>query len=60
MNGLKRRLLKFLASDDGPTACEYACMCALVIVVAIVSIQAVGNQVNQTMTTAAIAVSPNP
>ena len=33
---------KFLRSDDGPTVCEYAIMIALIVVVAIVTIQLLG------------------
>lgn len=37
---------KFLLSEDGPTAVEYAVMLALIIVVCITSITAVGNNAN--------------
>ena len=33
---------QFLVSEDGPTAVEYAVMLALIIVVCIIGIQAVG------------------
>jgi pilus assembly protein Flp/PilA len=35
-------LKRFLSSEDGPTAVEYAVMLALIIVVCLVSIQALG------------------
>jgi len=35
---MKRFLLKFLASEDGPTAVEYAVMIAMIVVVCIVSV----------------------
>ena len=37
---------KFLASEDGPTAVEYAVMLALIVVVCIGTISAVGTKVN--------------
>ena len=39
-------LKKFLASEDGPTAVEYAVMLALIVVVCIGTISAVGTKVN--------------
>ena len=37
---------RFLQSEDGPTAVEYAVMLALIIVVCLTAIQAVGNNAN--------------
>lgn len=37
------KLRRFLESEDGPTAVEYAVMLALIIVVCLVSIQALGS-----------------
>ena len=39
-------LKKFLTSEDGPTAVEYAVMLALIVVVCIGTISAVGTKVN--------------
>jgi len=44
MQAIKR----FLKSEDGPTAVEYAVMLALIIVVCVVSIAAVGTSLNNT------------
>jgi len=41
-NSIKR----FLQSEDGPTAVEYAVMLALIIVVCLTAIQAVGTNAN--------------
>jgi len=41
-NSVKR----FLVSEDGPTAVEYAVMLALIIVVCLTAIQAVGTNAN--------------
>jgi pilus assembly protein Flp/PilA len=42
LHGVKR----FLVSEDGPTAVEYAVMLALIIVVCLTAIQAVGTNAN--------------
>jgi pilus assembly protein Flp/PilA len=41
----------FLKCEDGPTAVEYAVMLALIIVVCIAAITALGTNANQTFTT---------
>ena len=41
----------FLAREDGPTAVEYAVMLALIIVVCITAITALGTNANKTFTT---------
>lgn len=43
-------LKKFLVSEDGPTAVEYAVMLALIIVVCLTAIQAVGTNAKATFT----------
>jgi pilus assembly protein Flp/PilA len=42
---------KFVKSEDGPTAVEYAVMLALIIVVCLVAITALGTNANATFTT---------
>lgn len=42
------KLKQFLASEDGPTAVEYAVMLALIIIVCLVSIQTLGTNTNTT------------
>ena len=37
---------KFIVSEDGPTAVEYAVMLALIIVVCLAAISTVGNSAN--------------
>ena len=37
---------KFLASEDGPTAVEYAVMLALIVVVCITAVTNIGTKVN--------------
>jgi pilus assembly protein Flp/PilA len=45
-NSIKR----FIVSEDGPTAVEYAVMLALIIVVCLTAIQAVGTNASATFT----------
>jgi pilus assembly protein Flp/PilA len=39
---------RFLKSEDGPTAVEYAVMLALIVIVCITAIQAIGQNANTT------------
>ncbi len=48
MKNFVKKVQRFLASEDGPTAVEYAVMLALIIVVCLTSISAVGTQANTT------------
>jgi pilus assembly protein Flp/PilA len=43
-------LKRFLVSEDGPTAVEYAVMLALIIVVCLVSIQTLGSNTSTSFT----------
>ncbi len=45
-----KKLKQFLVSEDGPTAVEYAVMLALIIIVALVSIQTLGTNTKTTFT----------
>jgi pilus assembly protein Flp/PilA len=51
LNRLGARVRKFVKSEDGPTAVEYAVMLALIIVVCLVAITALGTNANATFTT---------
>ena len=46
-----KNLVTFLKREDGPTAVEYAVMLALIIVVCIGTITALGQNANATFTT---------
>ena len=48
MRAIADRLVRFLKTEDGPTAVEYAVMLALIIVVCIVAITALGTNANDT------------
>ena len=56
MNALVRSIKNFLQAEDGPTAVEYAVMLALIIVVCIAAITALGTNANATFTTVGNAV----
>jgi pilus assembly protein Flp/PilA len=46
VKNLARSIQRFLVSEDGPTAVEYAVMLALIVVVCLTAIQAVGTNAN--------------
>lgn len=50
MRQFAKNVVNFLKSEDGPTAVEYAVMLALIIVVCIGTITAVGTSTNATFT----------
>jgi pilus assembly protein Flp/PilA len=51
MHQLLHSVKRFVVSEDGPTAVEYAVMLALIVVVCLTAIQAVGTNANTTFTT---------
>jgi pilus assembly protein Flp/PilA len=50
MNLLAKKVQRFLVSEDGPTAVEYAVMLALIIIVCLAAISTIGTRANQTFT----------
>ena len=48
LSRLQRQVVDFLRNEDGPTAVEYAVMLALIIVVCITAITALGSNTNNT------------
>ena len=46
MKSFTNSVKKFLVSEDGPTAVEYAVMLALIIVVCLAAVSAVGSNAN--------------
>jgi pilus assembly protein Flp/PilA len=50
MRTLGQLALNFLKNEDGPTAVEYAVMLALIIVVCIAAISALGSNASNTFT----------
>ena len=53
---ISARVLAFLRKEDGPTAVEYAVMLALIIVVCIAAITALGTNANATFTNVSTTV----
>jgi pilus assembly protein Flp/PilA len=51
MKRFAQALVNFVKREDGPTAVEYAVMLALIIVVCITAITALGTNANKTFTT---------
>jgi pilus assembly protein Flp/PilA len=51
-------VVSFLRAEDGPTAVEYAVMLALIIVVCITAISALGTNANNTFSRVGSAVAP--
>ena len=48
MRSVAKKLVSFLKKEDGPTAVEYAVMLALIIVVCIAAISALGSNASNT------------
>ena len=48
MNAFALKIKRFLESEDGPTAVEYAVMLALIVVVCLTTIQSLGTNANAT------------
>ena len=59
MNAVLRSAVSFLKREDGPTAVEYAVMLALIVVVCIAAITAIGSNSNQTFSTVGSAIAPS-
>jgi pilus assembly protein Flp/PilA len=53
MRKFAQRMVEFLKREDGPTAVEYAVMLALIIVVCIAAITALGTNANKTFSSVA-------
>jgi pilus assembly protein Flp/PilA len=56
MKHLTQAVVNFLKREDGPTAVEYAVMLALIIVVCITAITALGSNANKTFTSVSNAI----
>ncbi len=58
MNRLRKRIHDFLASEEGPTAVEYAVMLALIVIVCVTAIGQVGHEANHQFEDVGDALSP--
>jgi pilus assembly protein Flp/PilA len=54
-----RNAVEFLKREDGPTAVEYAVMLALIVVVCIAAITAIGSASNDTFSSVGSALKPS-
>ena len=50
MKKFAQKVQNFLASEDGPTAVEYAVMLALIVIVCLTAIRSIGTNANQVFT----------
>ena len=53
MKLLAKKMHRFLVSEDGPTAVEYAVMLALIVIVCLTAISSIGTQTSATFTAVA-------
>jgi pilus assembly protein Flp/PilA len=53
-----RGIVRFLKFEDGPTAVEYAVMLALIIVVCLAAITALGSTTNETFSFVGSSIKP--
>jgi pilus assembly protein Flp/PilA len=56
MKNLTGKLQRFLVSEDGPTAVEYAVMLALIVIVCLTAIRSIGTKANTTFENTATAL----
>ena len=53
MKKFAKKVQRFLKSEDGPTAVEYAVMLALIVIVCLTAIRSIGTQAAATFTSIA-------
>ncbi len=58
MKMLAKKVQRFLASEDGPTAVEYAVMLALIVIVCLTAISSIGSNANTTFQNVADSIAP--
>jgi pilus assembly protein Flp/PilA len=56
MNTFAQKIKRFMVSEDGPTAVEYAVMLALIVIVCLTAIQSIGTNANTTFTKVATSL----
>lgn len=57
MKSLAKKVQRFLVSEDGPTAVEYAVMLALIVIVCLTAISSIGTNASSTFQTIADELS---
>ena len=58
MKSFAKKMQRFLVSEDGPTAVEYAVMLALIVIVCLTAINSIGTNANTTFTNVAASLAP--
>ncbi|OWK41646.1 Flp family type IVb pilin [Fimbriiglobus ruber] len=58
MRAITKSVVEFMKKEDGPTAVEYAVMLALIVVVCIAAITAIGTNANSTFSAVGSAIKP--
>ena len=58
MKSFAKKVQRFLVSEDGPTAVEYAVMLALIVIVCLTTIQTIGENANSTFDKVATEIAP--
>jgi len=53
MRKFAQKVQRFITSEDGPTAVEYAVMLALIVIVCLTAIRSIGTQASATFTNVA-------
>ncbi len=56
MKSLAKKVQRFLVSEDGPTAVEYAVMLALIVIVCLTAISSIGTSASATFQTVADSI----
>lgn len=56
MKSLALKLQRFLASEDGPTAVEYAVMLSLIVIVCLTAITSIGTNANKVFSSIAASL----
>ncbi|NQT40773.1 MAG: Flp family type IVb pilin [Planctomycetes bacterium] len=57
MKSLALKVQRFLVSEDGPTAVEYAVMLALIVIVCLTAISSIGKQASGTFSDVSNCIS---
>jgi pilus assembly protein Flp/PilA len=57
MKSLAVKMQRFLVSEDGPTAVEYAVMLALIVIVCLTAISSIGQKAKNTFSNVANSLS---
>ena len=59
MKKFAKKVQRFLVSEDGPTAVEYAVMLALIVIVCLTAIRSVGTNASATFNDVATQIAPS-